>query len=431
MNRHEIEVLSTAAALQQQQLRWTRDLIAIPTVNPFSGDSSAGIETAGQEWFAGQCRALGGKVSFIPVPEDIYARANVIGPADRHWQGRPNVVSEWTFGTGTGGPTVILNTHMDTVGTDGMTLDPFDPRVEEGLLYGRGSNDSKGNLMVGLTAVAVLLKHAGRLNGRVILESVVDEECNGVGAGTLACCLAGVTGDFAICLDGHAGAIHNGCNGIITPIINVYGRGGHSSLGGSINAIDKGFVVKQAIDQFAAVLREQHPECVFNLGMFHAGSLPAIVPAEAELQMNINYPYSEGRQSELAGYGCNGTLLRKRFEDMLASLGNQDSWFKEKPVTVKWKKDSPPFFNPADDERSRMTIQTVRELSGAEIPVKPMQAWFDATHLSSVLKIPVLGIGSGTMGMSHTAAENVSLDNLYRGTQNIALTLYRFFNVSA
>lgn len=424
MNTTETALLATTGVLQQQQLQWTKDLVSIPTVNPYSGDSSAGRESAGQEWFAEQCRQLGATVRSVPVPGDVYARANVIGPNGRCWEGRANVVAEWQLGSGSG-PAVILNTHMDTVGTEGMIIAPFDPRVENGLICGRGTSDSKGNLIVGLTAVAALLRHARTLNGRILLESVVDEECNGMGAGTLACCLSGIAADFAICLDGPAGSIHNGCNGIATPKITVHGRAGHSSLMGSVNAIDKGFAVKQALDCFAAALREEHPECVFNLGMFHAGSLPSIVPSVAELQMNINYPYSEARRSEAAGKGWNGALLRARIEDMLAGLGRQDPWFMEKPVNVEWLKDAPPFFSPADDEMSRVAIRTVRELAGTKVPVKPMLAWFDASHLSSVLKIPVLGVGSGTPGMSHTAGESASLDNLYRGTRSIALTLYR------
>ncbi len=420
----EIDLLAAAGKLQSRQLEWTRDLVAIPTVNPYAGDSTAGIETAGQEWYADCCRTLGGDVRLVPVPADVYARAGVTGPAGRCWDGRWNVVSEWRFGAGEG-PVVILNTHMDTVGACGMAFDPFDPRVRDGLIFGRGSSDSKGNLVVGLTAAAVLLEHADGLDGRLILESVVDEECNGVGAGTQACCLAGVTGDFAICLDGSAGCIHNGCNGIATPRVTVYGRSGHASLGGSVNAIDKGIVVKQDIDHFMAAFRARHPECAFNLGMFHAGTLPAIVPGVAELQMNINYPCAEAGKSMAAGRGWNGSVLRARFEERLAGLAEKDAWFREAPVEVEWLKDAPPFLCPASDAMSRTAIQTVRELAGTAVPVKPMPAWFDAAHLSAMLDIPVLGIGSGMPGMSHTAGEYARLDDLYRGARSVALTVHR------
>ena len=72
----------------------------------------------------------GGHPRNVPVPEDVYARGGMIGPADRDWKGRDNVVAEWTFGSGAG-PTIILNGHMDTVGAEGMHIPPFDPRERD------------------------------------------------------------------------------------------------------------------------------------------------------------------------------------------------------------------------------------------------------------------------------------------------------------
>jgi acetylornithine deacetylase len=52
--------------------------------------------------------------------------------------GRANVVAV-ARGTG-GGRSLMLNAHMDTVGVAGMTT-PFEPRLADGRLYGRGSYD--------------------------------------------------------------------------------------------------------------------------------------------------------------------------------------------------------------------------------------------------------------------------------------------------
>lgn len=420
----EKQLLATVTDLQEQQLKWTRDVIAIPTVNPYSGDASAGIETQGQAWMEERCREQGGDVRRIPVPDDVYHRAGMIGPPHRSWEHRENIVAEWVFGNGEG-PTLLLNTHMDTVGTEAMTIAPFDPRVEDGILYGRGSSDSKGNLMVGLTAITALCRHAEHYQGRILLESVVDEECNGAGAGTLACCLAGIRADFAICLDGSADLIYNGCNGIATAKIIVKGRGGHSSLNTSVNAIDKAIVVKEAIDVFGREYRDLHPRCAITLGMFHAGTLPAIVPSEAELQLNINYDVSEARQHYEATGIWSGQNLRERFEAALTDLAQRDPWFQEEPVSVDWVKDAYPFFCPADDARSREVIASVHAIAQEDVPVAPMWAWCDATHLAVQGAMPVLGLGSGTPGQSHTAAESARLDLLYRGSRSLALALHR------
>src|SRR5512146_2182647 len=57
--------------------------------------------------------------------------------------GRPNVIGI-ARGTG-GGKSLILNGHMDTVGTEGMP-GAQDPVVKAGRLYGRGAYDMKGGL---------------------------------------------------------------------------------------------------------------------------------------------------------------------------------------------------------------------------------------------------------------------------------------------
>ena len=50
-----------------------------------------------------------------------------------------------------GGRSLLLNGHLDTVGVAGMDA-PFEPRVENGRLYGRGAYDMKGALAAILLA---------------------------------------------------------------------------------------------------------------------------------------------------------------------------------------------------------------------------------------------------------------------------------------
>lgn len=42
--------------------------------------------------------------------------------------------------------TLLLSAHLDTVDVGGMTVEPFEPQVRDGRLYGRGSCDTKGPL---------------------------------------------------------------------------------------------------------------------------------------------------------------------------------------------------------------------------------------------------------------------------------------------
>lgn len=57
--------------------------------------------------------------------------------AGRAAPGRPNIVAEVGKGRG---PTLVFCAHLDTVGTKGMTIPPFERKVEGNRVYGRGSS---------------------------------------------------------------------------------------------------------------------------------------------------------------------------------------------------------------------------------------------------------------------------------------------------
>ena len=80
-----------------------------------------------------------------------------------------------------GGPTILLNCHMDVVaaGDPGeWEVDPFAGVVADGVLHGRGAMDIKGPLALQTHAAALL---AGRAPGDVVVAHTVYEERGGLG----------------------------------------------------------------------------------------------------------------------------------------------------------------------------------------------------------------------------------------------------------
>ena len=82
-------------------------------------------------------------------------------------------------GTG-GGPALMLNGHVDTVGVDGMER-PFEPRIEGGRLHGRGAYDMKGSVAAMLAAAKALVESGTRLAGDLLVACVADEEVASLG----------------------------------------------------------------------------------------------------------------------------------------------------------------------------------------------------------------------------------------------------------
>jgi acetylornithine deacetylase len=161
-----------------------RYIVAINTEN----HAPHGNERDGQLAVAAMLRALGCDV-------DVYEISSVPGLLDhpRYWSarpctGRPNVMAI-RRGAG-GGRSLMFSSHMDTVpvGTDPWRHAPWGGEIADGRLWGLGAYDMKGGLVASILVVKALNDLGIRLNGDLMIESIVDEEfggCNGTLAGRL------------------------------------------------------------------------------------------------------------------------------------------------------------------------------------------------------------------------------------------------------
>jgi len=76
-------------------------------------------------------------------------------------------------------PTLLLNSHHDTVQPNaGYTLDPFDPKVKDGKLFGVGSNDAGGSL-VSLLAAFTYFHSYKNLSHNLVFVASGEEESSG------------------------------------------------------------------------------------------------------------------------------------------------------------------------------------------------------------------------------------------------------------
>jgi acetylornithine deacetylase/succinyl-diaminopimelate desuccinylase-like protein len=210
---------------------------------------------------------------------------------------------------------------------------------------------------------------------------------------------------------------------VVTAEVRVPGRAGHAAYGGAINAIDKAIQVKGAIDRFKARWEGRNPDCKLNLGVFLAGTIPAIVPAEAILQMNITYPLGQAKESQAAGKGWCAALMRGDFEQTIQAESSQDDWLRDHPATIGWIKDVYPFRTPDDAPVVRAAQQALADVGRPAAP-RPMTAWFDAAHLAVNAGVSVVGLGSGKEGAAHGATEHILIDDMVAGAQAVALALH-------
>lgn len=215
----------------------TADLVRIPSVNPQVAPDEGGDERAVAKF---ACEWLGAR--------GVKAWIEDAAP------GRPNAVAEVVGGDG---PTVVLCAHLDTVGTAGMTIPPFEPRVDGDRLYGRGSYDMKSGAAASMAVAAAL--QGGDFGGRLMLALVADEEYASLGTSAF---VARHEADACIVTEPSAQALVLAHKGFVWAEIVTRGRAAHGSrwdLGQS--AVAAMGPVISALDQFdREVLRRRvHP----------------------------------------------------------------------------------------------------------------------------------------------------------------------------
>jgi acetylornithine deacetylase len=141
-----------------------REYVAIPSVNPMERDdvpAAIAGERRYAEHLAAQLRRLGLDAALIGAGE----RASVV--AEAHPAGRR-------------GAPLLVASHLDTVPVDGMTIDPFDPRIADGRLYGRGACDTKGGMAALVAALETVLSR-GTLRRALVVVGEADEEFGSAG----------------------------------------------------------------------------------------------------------------------------------------------------------------------------------------------------------------------------------------------------------
>lgn len=220
------------------------------------------------------------------------------------------------------GPRVVLNGHLDTF-TAGdpseWSTDPFGGEIRDGRLYGRGSGDMKAGIAILVTVARELARQRGKMKGELVLTLVSDEETGGTwGTRWILANVPESRGDYLLNADaGHPRVVRYGEKGVMWLKLTSQGKachGAHVHLG--VNAIE---LLSAALNDLLTLRQlptrlpsnvleamkkarevseqeggvgefENLRDITVNVGSFHAGHVPNIVPGHAEATVDIRFP---------------------------------------------------------------------------------------------------------------------------------------------
>jgi len=258
--------------------------------------SLLGKEEPAQRLVESRLRALGFDVtSIVPDPARLAERPDSGIPL-MPYEGRRSLVA--TIGDATG-PSLLLNGHVDVVSAEPLerwTKEPFGAEVADGRMYGRGACDMKGGVAAMLLGVEAALA-AGELPGKIVYQSVIEEECGGNGA--LAAVLEGPSADATLIAEPTDGGMDLVAVGVIWARITLEADARHASNADrGANPIEAAFPVIEALHALEAELNESpdpelagldHPY-LLNVGALHAGDWASMTPGEATLDVRLGFP---------------------------------------------------------------------------------------------------------------------------------------------
>lgn len=305
------------------------------------------------------------------------------------------------------GRAVILEAHMDTVSVDDMTIPPFQPDIKDGLLYGRGSCDTKAGLAGMMEALRSLKEEGQTPPCDVILAAVVDEEHAYRGVVTLVDSLQKRKIHAIACVVAEPTELRlvRANKGVLRWKIQTHGVSAHSSkphLGK--NAIVAMAKVIGELETFHQKIGERsHPlvgVSTCNIGIIEGGAQVNFVPEKCTITLDQRLLPGETALGVYAEYEA---LLRKMKNDHPELEVTMSE-----PLLTDEAMETP--------ENSEVVSAAAKVLSQLDLNPEPCGVPFgcDCTKLSRA-GIPSIIFGPGSIDQAHGAVEYVDVNEAQLG----------------
>ena len=389
------------------QTRLLAELVKAPSDNP-PGDCAGHAELA-----AGLLHGLGFEVERHPVPEALVKPHGMISCT--------NLIVRRRFGDG---PVVALNAHGDVVPAGGgWTQDPYGAVVVNGWMYGRGVAVSKSDFatyVYALLALETAVAEGARLSGTVELHLTYDEEAGGeIGPHWLI--ETGISRpDLAIAAGFSYGVVtaHNGC---LHLEVEVNGRSAHAAIPFTgVDALEIANECLSAIYDYRKTLADRRSTVPgigtpqVTIGLIRGGINTNVVPDRVTFRLDRRI-IPEERPADVEA-------------ELRAVIGCIADDHPLATTIVRRILLAEPL-SPLEGGRrvTELLCKHATRVMGEPVTAKGVPLYTDARHYSAA-GIPVVLYGAGPHTIeeanAHRADERLPLDDLYKATEVVALTLF-------
>lgn len=291
-------------------------------------------------------------------------------------------------GPADGRPTILLNAHIDTVKpASGYTRDPFTPEIEDGCLYGLGSNDDGGSLVALLETYSRLIQKEQPY--RLIFSATAEEEVSGKGGLDLILPELGRI-DFGVMGEPTGMRMAVAERGLMVLDCTAYGKSGHAARNEGVNAIYKAI---EDIQWFKSHSFDRVSDFLgavkMSVTQINAGTQHNVVPDKCTFVVDVR---------------PNGMYTNPELLEMIKSSVSCE--VKERSTRIG---------------SSHLPMDHPAVVRGLSLGLEPFGS--PTTSNQALCHFPTLKIGPGDSARSHTADEYIRLDEIADGIETYVALL--------
>lgn len=354
--------------------------------------------------------------------------------------GRPNVIVTWAADTG--GRKLMFEGHTDVVtpGDESVwNYDPFGADIVGRRMFGRGTNDTKGNLAAMLIAMAALKRSGVKLAGTIIGGVLCDEEDQMLGVRHfIAAGHADAISGAVIC-EPQDGMICTTQKGALRAQFSIAGRMSHGAMPlAGLNTAPAVAKLIQALHnrELTAVKHMGHDE---NLGwpsftptviQAPAAGAPQlnVVPGEAKIFVDIRTIPGQSHPDIIGDLEAMALDIQQQIHghyveyDQLLGLDRN----RNLGISVEILTDRPCTLTDRTDPVVRAADWASRQQTGKAPTYAGVPGATDGTFLWALKNIPIVTMGAGDRQVPHQIDEWVDLDQLVETAKIYALTALHY-----
>ena len=374
--------IEEAALLQEDMVSFLREIVEIP---------SPSCEEKG---VAERTKSEMEKLGYDDVRIDSFG--NVIGKL------------------GDGEKVILYDSHMDTVGIgdpDAWAHDPYKGKVENGIIYGRGTGDNKGGL-ASMVYGAALSKKMGLLEGVTlyVVGSAQEESSDGLAYKTVIT-EDGLRPDVVVLGECTGLKIYRGQRGRMELTVTTRGISCHASAPErGENAIYKMVNIVKGIEELNRNLRDDDflgkgtvavTKMEVDTASLNAVPDKAVIYIDRRLTAGETKELATAEIREIAG---DDAIVELSEYKATSYTGKEDGMEKYYPT---WQLD-------ADHHALKSAEAAYKEIFGEEPVVDKWTFSTNGVYTAGIEGIPTFGLGPSVEEVTHSVEDQVSIDDLIK-----------------